>query len=134
MDSPSDAEVIGRSLDEPEAFGLVYDRHAATVLRFLGRRVGAEAAEGLLGELFRIAFERRKTFDAARESALPTLMRFTPIADKSARLNRTPCKPMITFTGRSTELTTAAMSCWNATSATAAAMRAETSRIVPSVG
>ena len=45
MDSPSDAEVIGRSLDEPEAFGLVYDRHAATVLRFLGRRVGAEAAE-----------------------------------------------------------------------------------------
>ena len=73
MDSPSDAEVIGRSLDEPEAFGLVYDRHAATVLRFLGRRVGAEAAEGLLGELFRIAFERRKTFDAARESALPWL-------------------------------------------------------------
>jgi RNA polymerase sigma-70 factor (ECF subfamily) len=73
MDSPSDAEVIRRSLDEPEAFGLVYDRHAATVLRFLGRRVGAEAAEGLLGELFRIAFQRRKTFDAARENALPWL-------------------------------------------------------------
>ena len=73
MDSPSDAEVIGRSLDEPEAFGLVYDRHAATVLRFLARRVGAEAAEGLLGELFRIAFERRKTFNAARENALPWL-------------------------------------------------------------
>jgi len=73
MDSPSDAEVIRRSLDEPEAFGLVYDRHAATVLRFLGRRVGAAAAEGLLGELFRIAFERRKAFDAARENALPWL-------------------------------------------------------------
>ena len=73
MNSPSDAEVIGRSLDQPEAFGLIYDRHAATVLRFLGRRVGAEAAEALLGELFRIAFERRKTFDAARASALPWL-------------------------------------------------------------
>jgi RNA polymerase sigma-70 factor (ECF subfamily) len=73
MDSPSDAEVIGRSLDEPEAFGLVYDRHAATVLRFLGRRVGAQVAEGLLGELFRIAFERRKSFDAARVTALPWL-------------------------------------------------------------
>ena len=73
MDPPSDAAVIGRSLDEPGAFGLVYDRHAATVLRFLGRRVGAEAAEGLLGELFRIAFERRKTFDASRASALPWL-------------------------------------------------------------
>jgi len=73
VNSPSDAEVIGRSRDEPEAFGLIYDRHAATVLRFLGRRVGAEVAEGLVGELFRIAFERRKTFDASRVSALPWL-------------------------------------------------------------
>jgi RNA polymerase sigma-70 factor (ECF subfamily) len=73
MSSPSDAEVIGRSLGEPEAFGLIYDRHAATLLRFLGRRVGARAAEGLVGELFRIAFERRKVFDPARGSALPWL-------------------------------------------------------------
>jgi RNA polymerase sigma factor (sigma-70 family) len=73
MSSPSDAEVIGRSLGEPEAFGLIYDRHAATLLRFLGRRVGAKVAEGLVGELFRIAFERRKTFDASRGSALPWL-------------------------------------------------------------
>ena len=73
VSSPSDAEVIGRSLDEPEVFGLIYDRHAPTVLRFLGRRVGAAVAEGLVGELFRIAFERRKTFDASRASALPWL-------------------------------------------------------------
>src|SRR5207247_8181911 len=70
---PSDAELIGRSLNEPEACGLIYDRHAATVLRFLGRRVGAEVAEGLVGEVFRIAFERRKTFDASRVTALPWL-------------------------------------------------------------
>ena len=73
MSSPSDAEVIGRSLGEPEAFGVIYDRHAATILRFLGRRAGAEVAEGLVGELFRIAFERRKTFDASRASVLPWL-------------------------------------------------------------
>src|SRR2546429_3456399 len=73
MSSPSDAEVIGRSLGEPEAFGLIYDRHAATLLRFLGRRAGAKVAEGLVGELFRIAFERRKTFEASRASALPWL-------------------------------------------------------------
>jgi RNA polymerase sigma factor (sigma-70 family) len=74
MVSPlSDADVIGRSLDEPEAFGLIYDRHAPTVLRFLGRRVGAEVAEGLVGELFRVAFERRKTFDTSRATALPWL-------------------------------------------------------------
>jgi RNA polymerase sigma-70 factor, ECF subfamily len=73
VSSASDAEVIGRSRDEPEAFGLIYDRHAATLLRFLGRRIGAEVAEGLAGELFRIAFERRKTFDMSRASALPWL-------------------------------------------------------------
>jgi len=73
VNSPSDAEVIGRSLDQPEAFGIIYDRHAATVLRFLGRRAGAEVAEGLVGELFRIAFERRKTFDGSRATALPWL-------------------------------------------------------------
>jgi RNA polymerase sigma factor (sigma-70 family) len=73
MNSPSDTEVIHRSLGEPEAFGLIYDRHAATLLRFLGRRVGARVAEGLVGELFRIAFERRKTFDASRATALPWL-------------------------------------------------------------
>src|SRR5690349_12318117 len=73
MSAPSDAEVIGRSLGDPEAFGLIYDRHAATLLRFLGRRAGAKVAEGLVGELFRIAFERRKTFDVSRASALPWL-------------------------------------------------------------
>ena len=73
MISPSDAEVIGRSLGEPEAFGLIYDRHAPALLRFLGRRAGARIAEELVGELFRIAFERRKTFDVSRASALPWL-------------------------------------------------------------
>src|SRR5262245_30863071 len=73
MSDPSDAEVIRRSASEPEAFGLVYDRHAAALLRFLGRRAGAKIAEGLVGDLFRIAFERRKAFDTSRESALPWL-------------------------------------------------------------
>src|SRR5262249_61658714 len=63
MSSPSDADVIGRSLGEPEAFGLIYDRHAAALLRFLRRRAGAKVAEGLLGELFGIAFDRRKNLE-----------------------------------------------------------------------
>jgi RNA polymerase sigma-70 factor (ECF subfamily) len=36
-------------------------------------RAGTEVAEGLVGDLFRIAFERRRTFDASRASALPWL-------------------------------------------------------------
>ena len=73
MSPPSDADVIGRSLAEGEAFGLIYDRHAGAILRFLGRRGGSEVAEQLLGEVFRIAFERRKTFDSGRATALPWL-------------------------------------------------------------
>jgi RNA polymerase sigma factor (sigma-70 family) len=73
MSPPSDAEVIGRSLGDPETFGLIYDRHAPALLRFLGRRVGVKIGEELVGELFRIAFERRKTFDVSRPSALPWL-------------------------------------------------------------
>jgi len=46
MMSPlSDAEVISRSLGEPEVFGLIHDRHASTLLRFLGR-AGVMVAEG----------------------------------------------------------------------------------------
>jgi hypothetical protein len=44
VSSPSDAEVIGRSLEEPEAFGLIYDRHAATVRLESGPDTFARAA------------------------------------------------------------------------------------------
>ena len=73
MDSASDAEVIAASAAEPQVFGEIFDRHAHTLMRFLVRRVGRQTAEGLVGEVFRIAFERRATFDAARTSARPWL-------------------------------------------------------------
>jgi len=70
---PSDADVIAASLAEPAAFGAIFDRHAATILRYFGRRVEPAAAEGLLGEVFRIAFEQRASFDPSRASARPWL-------------------------------------------------------------
>jgi RNA polymerase sigma-70 factor (ECF subfamily) len=73
MSGASDAEVMVSSVEDPPRFGEIFDRHAATVQRFLVRRIGAEAAEGLLGEVFRIAFERRERFDAAYGSARPWL-------------------------------------------------------------
>ena len=82
---PSDAEVIGRSLAEPRPSG------SSTIATpppcsasWAARRVGAEVAEGLVGELFRIAFERRKTFDASRVSALPWMFE-VPEAFRSLR-------------------------------------------------
>ena len=70
---PSDADVIAASLAEPAAFGAIFDRHASTMLRYFGRRVEPAAAEGLLGEVFRIAFEQRASFDPSRASARPWL-------------------------------------------------------------
>lgn len=69
----SDGAVIAVSLENPAAFGAIFDRHGSTLLRFLARRVDPVEAEGLLGEVFRIAFERRSTFDQERESARPWL-------------------------------------------------------------
>ncbi len=69
----TDSELVARSVQDPEVFGAIFDRHAETVLRFLVRRVGSEVAEGLVGETFRIAFERRAHFDLVRETAHPWL-------------------------------------------------------------
>lgn len=69
----SDAAVIGRSVSDPPSFGVLFDRHAAVLFRFLVRRVGPEVADALLGEIFRIAFERRSTFDLDRSTARPWL-------------------------------------------------------------
>ena len=60
---PSDAYWIAASIDEPAAFGAIFDRHASTMLRYFARRVEPAAAEGLLGEVFRIVFEQRASFD-----------------------------------------------------------------------
>jgi RNA polymerase sigma-70 factor (ECF subfamily) len=73
MSGASDAELVVASVGDPPRFGEIFDRHAATVQRFLVRRIGADAAEGLLGEVFRIAFERRERYDAAHASARPWL-------------------------------------------------------------
>lgn len=73
MEPVSDAEVMVASLADPEAFGAIFDRHAETLLRYLVRRVELDTAEGLLAELFRVAFERRARFDPARTNARPWL-------------------------------------------------------------
>jgi RNA polymerase sigma-70 factor (ECF subfamily) len=62
----TDAELVARSLDgDPAAFGGLFERHASDVLRYLIRRAGPGAGEEMLSETFRIAFERRASFDAS---------------------------------------------------------------------
>lgn len=69
----SDAEVMWRSRSSPEEFGLIFDRHFGPIHRYLARRLSTADADELAGEVFRIAFEKRLSFDQARESALPWL-------------------------------------------------------------
>jgi len=69
----SDAAVITASLGDPRQFAEIFDRHAAPLFRFLIRRVGRDAADDLLGETFRIAFERRDAFDPAYATSRPWL-------------------------------------------------------------
>src|SRR5580765_120467 len=64
---------MARSRRRPEEFGEVFDRHFATIHRYLERRVGRDAADELSGEVFRIAFEQRTRFRPLYESALPWL-------------------------------------------------------------
>ncbi len=54
---------------------------------------------------------RKKAPSAARDRALPTLTRLTPISDNSSKVSAEPARPMMTLTGRSTERTTSMISC-----------------------
>ena len=73
MDARTDADVIARSCTSPASFGELFDRHATTMFRYFVRRVGPDDADSLLGELFRIAFEKRASYDIERAEARPWL-------------------------------------------------------------
>jgi RNA polymerase sigma factor (sigma-70 family) len=70
----SDAELISRSLaGDGEAFMEVIGRHETAVGAYLARRVGRDAAEDLLGEVWVAAFESRGTYDGSFTGARPWL-------------------------------------------------------------
>jgi RNA polymerase sigma factor (sigma-70 family) len=73
VDDEPDAAVIAASLTTPGRFGAIFDRHATVLHRYLVRRLGPDEGESLVGEVFRIAFEKRQTYDATRPSARPWL-------------------------------------------------------------
>ena len=73
MEADTDAAVIAASITEPGRFGVLFDRHATVLFRYLVRRVGVDEADSLLGEVFRVAFEKRSTYDCGRPNARPWL-------------------------------------------------------------
>jgi RNA polymerase sigma-70 factor (ECF subfamily) len=61
-EEPTDAEVIARSVDEPGAFRVLFDRHFADVHRYLRHRTGPDLADDLAAETFVRAFAARGRF------------------------------------------------------------------------
>ena len=73
-DDGSDAAVLTRLRGQPELVGVLYERHAPAVFRFLARRAGPAAAEDLLSEVFIAALGARTPLVAHQSgSALPWL-------------------------------------------------------------
>jgi RNA polymerase sigma-70 factor (ECF subfamily) len=59
----SDVDLIVRSWDQPETFGLVFERHAEELLGYFARRTfDPEAAADLVAETFAEAFASRRRF------------------------------------------------------------------------
>ncbi|MEV6796596.1 RNA polymerase sigma factor [Streptomyces sp. NPDC051320] len=69
----SDASVVERPWDDPDAFAVLFDRYADDIHRYVTRRLGTEAADDLMAETFVIAFQQRRRYDLSRPHALPWL-------------------------------------------------------------
>ena len=68
-----DADVIRRSLTEPDHFTALYDRHAPAIHRYAARRLGTDVADDLMAEPFLIAFRKRRSYDLTYPNARPWL-------------------------------------------------------------
>jgi RNA polymerase sigma factor (sigma-70 family) len=70
----SDSELLAALPRQPEHMGVLYERHAPAVFRYLARRAGPVAAEDLLSEVFIAALGARERVVAHDSgSALPWL-------------------------------------------------------------
>ena len=69
----TDSDVIARSRDDPSAFGILFDRHAASIHRYVARRTSSAVADDVMAETFLVAFERRETFRSGYTDAAPWL-------------------------------------------------------------
>ena len=73
-DERPDGELVAGLPQQPELLGVLYERHAPAVFRYLARRAGPVVAEDLLSEVFTAALDARKRVVVHRSgSALPWL-------------------------------------------------------------
>ncbi|WP_371781508.1 RNA polymerase sigma factor [Streptosporangium subroseum] len=68
-----DAELIRRSVGDPEQFAALFDRYARQIHLYAARRIGAQAADDIVAETFLAAFRRRDSYDPSFPLARPWL-------------------------------------------------------------
>jgi RNA polymerase sigma factor (sigma-70 family) len=68
-----DSTAIRRSLVDAQAFGVLFQRHAPHIHRYLVLRLGRQVADDVLGDTFVAAFRRRHSYDLSRPDARPWL-------------------------------------------------------------
>jgi RNA polymerase sigma-70 factor (ECF subfamily) len=73
-DGSSDSAAIASSLERPESFAVIFDRHYPAVHRYLARRIPSAQADDLASMTFVVAFERRRSFRPSSTSARPWLL------------------------------------------------------------
>ena len=73
MSREPDVSLLRRSVDQPDCFALLFDRHFARVHRYLRRRLGDELAAELAAETFLQAFRSRRRFSGEQASVLAWL-------------------------------------------------------------
>jgi len=70
---PTDADAMVASVLDADTFALIFDRHFASIHRFLHRRVGRDLADELAAETFAEAFRRRRAYDPRLADVRPWL-------------------------------------------------------------
>jgi RNA polymerase sigma-70 factor (ECF subfamily) len=69
----ADRELIRDSLDQPDVFVGIFDRHFRSIYGYLARRLGSDLASDLASEVFARAFEARRRYDMSQPDAAPWL-------------------------------------------------------------
>jgi RNA polymerase sigma-70 factor (ECF subfamily) len=64
---------VAASLDEPERFAVLFDRHAPTIHQYVARRLGRDAADDVTAETYLTAFRIRARYDSGRAGVRPWL-------------------------------------------------------------
>lgn len=68
-----DADLIAGSAAQPEQFAVLFRRHSGALHRYVARRLGPDAAEDIVAEVFLTAFRQRDRYQTAQPDARPWL-------------------------------------------------------------